>query len=133
MAGARLLGSVPRYLIPVSLRPITRATVSVRYRPSMNSTNRSTTSRRSSSSVSRLEARLPENPAWRGDEEVDGELRNPALADWYRYSYWTHRLRSRGRTHAVRMRSGGVAYLRLESYYCKPEGSGCLTFRYRFD
>jgi hypothetical protein len=81
------------------------------------------------------EARLPSVPAaaWKLDEELGGQLQNPVLKDWYRYSYWTHVLRSRGDVYAVRLASGGIAYLKILGYYCEPEGSGCLTLQYRLD
>ncbi len=66
------------------------------------------------------------------DTRIDGELRNVPISEWYNYSYFTHLLRTRDHTYAVRrVQDRGVAYVRVESYYCQPEGSGCLTLRYR--
>lgn len=82
----------------------------------------------------RLEdAPWPRTVDWDADAEVDGAFQNPALADWYDYSYWTHLLESRGHVYALRRRDGGIALVELVSYYCEPEGSGCLTLRYRLD
>ena len=80
-----------------------------------------------------LEARVPEGVDWALDGEVAGALQNPVLSSWYSYSYLTHLLRSRDRTYAVRLRGGGLAYVRIESYYCDPDGSGCMTLRYRLE
>jgi len=69
---------------------------------------------------------------WVEDEMVDDSLKNPTLSDWYDYSQMTHLLHGRKQTFAVRRRaSGGFAYLTIKSYYCEPEGSGCLTLQYR--
>jgi len=70
---------------------------------------------------------------WQQDADVDGELLNPALSKWYSYSYWTHLLSPGAQTWAVRRHDGGVALLQFIGYYCKPEGSGCLTLRYRLE
>ncbi len=78
-----------------------------------------------------LEAPSPQTEVpWVADVVVDGVPRNPALSSWYSYSYMTHLLRPDGHTFEVRL-SEGTARVRVESYYCKPEGSGCLTLRYR--
>lgn len=80
------------------------------------------------------EARIAPDPAWVLDRPVDGIPQSAALAGWYRYSYLTHLLVSRGHTFAVRrVPSNGVAYVRFDSYYCEPEGTGCLTLRYRLE
>ncbi|HIA01326.1 MAG TPA: hypothetical protein EYN66_05370 [Myxococcales bacterium] len=77
------------------------------------------------------DAALAAQPTWVKDEFVDGELQNEALSTWYSYSYWTHLLSPKGRIYAVKLQNGGVAFLQFVSYYCKPEGSGCLTIRYK--
>jgi hypothetical protein len=77
------------------------------------------------------QAQLVGKAHWVKDKIVDGELQNEALTGWYNYSYWTHLLRPKGRTYAVKLSSGSVAYFTFVSYYCKPEGSGCLTIRYK--
>ena len=78
-------------------------------------------------------ARLPDDVEWELDVLDDGLLLNEVLLDWYNYSYWTHLLQSEHEIYAVRLRNDPhrVALLRIESYYCAPEGSGCMTFRYR--
>ena len=71
---------------------------------------------------------------WTRDELLDGEPRNMPLSSWYDYSYWSHLLTTRGKVFAIQLKGGaGVAYLRIESYYCEPEGSGCMTLRYRLE
>ncbi len=79
------------------------------------------------------EARVAAGAAFAPDAMRKGELQNPALAEWYEYSYWTHRLTSRNHTYAVRTAAGGVAYVKLVGYYCAPEGAGCLTLDYRVE
>jgi hypothetical protein len=81
--------------------------------------------------VSFQDAKVAQNAQWIQDEFVDGELQNQAISTWYSYSYWTHLLSPKGHTYAVKMQNGAVAYLQFVSYYCKPEGSGCLTIRYK--
>ena len=63
----------------------------------------------------------------------DGLPVSPVLLRWYNYSYWTHLLESKHEVYGVRLRGDAsrAALVRLESYYCAPEGSGCMTFRYR--
>jgi len=77
------------------------------------------------------EAALDGNPEWVKDEFVDGELQNEAISKWYSYSYWTHLLTPKQHTYAVKLKNGQVAFLNFVSYYCVPEGSGCLTIRYK--
>jgi hypothetical protein len=78
------------------------------------------------------DAHVEPNADWKIDKDNNGEIMNPAIGKWYSYSYWTHLLDPHPLTYAVRMADGsGVAYMRIVSYYCKPEGTGCLTLRYR--
>jgi hypothetical protein len=78
------------------------------------------------------QATLPEEVVWEFDETEGDQIINPAFGKWYTYSYFTHMLDPIHQTYAVRLANGGrVVFVRLENYYCKPEGSGCLTFRYR--
>ncbi len=78
-------------------------------------------------------AELPSDVQWEPDVLDDGLLLSEVMLDWYDYSYWTHLLRSEHNIYAVRLRNdpNRAALLRVESYYCAPEGTGCLTFRYR--
>ncbi|HCP45630.1 MAG TPA: hypothetical protein DIU15_06295 [Deltaproteobacteria bacterium] len=69
---------------------------------------------------------------WVYDERVDDALKNTSLSDWYDYSQMTHLLHSKKDTFAVRRGdSSGVVFLQMHSYYCEPDGSACLTLRYR--
>ena len=76
---------------------------------------------------------LPTGARWVEDSKYKGQVQNEALADWYTYSGMTHVLKANKKANAIRLKSGGVAYFQILSYYCKPEGSGCLTLRYRLD
>lgn len=77
-------------------------------------------------------ASVSNNAEWVRDSVVDGEVQNETLSRWYMYSYWTHLLEAKPKTYAVKLSNGNVAYLRFVSYYCKPEGTGCMTLKYRF-
>ena len=76
---------------------------------------------------------MPVDVEWTEDELTDGFMANPVLLRWYTYSYWTHLLRSKHDVYAIKFRADPTraALVRIESYYCEPEGSGCMTFRYR--
>ena len=56
--------------------------------------------------------------------------RNPAIASWYSYSYFSHVLSPKPHVWAVRTADGGYAKIELVSYYCPRSQPGCLTFRY---
>lgn len=84
--------------------------------------------------VRRRELRAP-----RGAARVDAPLRDATppserpLEDfgrWYDYDYLTHLLTPQDATYAVGL-AEGAALVQIVSYYCLPEGSGCLTLRYR--
>lgn len=62
--------------------------------------------------------------------EGDIEPRNPALAGWYSYSYFSHVLSPKPRVWAVRLAEGRYAKIEFISYYCPSLEPGCLTFRY---
>jgi hypothetical protein len=56
--------------------------------------------------------------------------RNPAIAGWYRYGFFSHVLRPRPHVWAVRTADGRYAKLQIVGYYCPGAHPGCLTFRY---
>jgi hypothetical protein len=58
------------------------------------------------------------------------EPRNPAIAGWYRYGFFSHVLTPRPHVWAVRTADGRYAKLEILSYYCPGAQPGCLTFRY---
>ena len=77
-------------------------------------------------------AALPDHVQWEHDVNIDGGLQNPAVARWYEYGGQTHLLSTTGETYALRRTTGqGHALFEIASYYCAPEGSGCMTVRYR--
>lgn len=57
---------------------------------------------------------------------------NPALADWYRYSFLSHLLHPVDRVWVLRTTEGRYAKLRVLSYYCPELLAGCLTLRYAY-
>lgn len=78
------------------------------------------------------EAVLPETPVWKQDKTIDGALINKALEKWYTYDYMSHLLETKNRTYAVKLQSKEkTAFLKVLSYYCQPEGPGCMTINYR--
>ena len=80
-----------------------------------------------------VEAAMPPDTEWIADGLNDGFSANPVMLRWYDYSYWTHLLESKHEVYAIRLKGDQerAALVRMESYYCSPEGSGCMTFRYR--
>ena len=81
--------------------------------------------------VSLAAAELPSSPNWVMDSDIEGVLVNPAIERWYSYSYMSHLLSTKNHSYAVQLASGKTAFLKVTSYYCEPEGSGCLTLNYR--
>jgi len=61
-----------------------------------------------------------------------GEPQHPVLDGWYRYDFFSHLLRPRPRTFALRTADGRYAAIRFLGYYCPGVEAGCLTFRYRY-
>lgn len=80
-----------------------------------------------------MTATISDESVWEQDGLDDGLPVSPVLLRWYNYSYWTHLLESKREVYGLRLRGDDsrAALVRLESYYCAPEGSGCMTFRYR--
>jgi hypothetical protein len=64
--------------------------------------------------------------------EGQSEPRNPALASWYRYGFFSHVLTPKPHVWAVRLADGRYAKIEMVSYYCPGFQPGCVTFRYVF-
>jgi hypothetical protein len=64
--------------------------------------------------------------------ESAGDPRNPAIAGWYDYGFFSHVLTPKRRVWAVRTADGRYAKLELVGYYCPGAEPGCVTFRYAF-
>jgi hypothetical protein len=62
--------------------------------------------------------------------EGRGEPRNPAIASWYRYGFFSHVLSPKPHVWAVRTADGRYAKLEMVGYYCPGARPGCPTFRY---
>jgi hypothetical protein len=62
--------------------------------------------------------------------EGAGDPRNPAIASWYHYGFFTHVLSPKPRVWAVRTADGRYAKLEMVGYYCPGSTPGCPTFRY---
>lgn len=63
---------------------------------------------------------------------VHSDSVNPAVQEWYDYSYFSHLLSPRPRVYAVRTARGRYAKLQFVGYYCPGAIPGCVTFRYVF-
>lgn len=55
---------------------------------------------------------------------------NPAIARWYRYGFFSHRLTPKPNVWAVRTADGRYAKIEMVGYYCPGSRPGCVTFRY---
>ena len=62
--------------------------------------------------------------------EGHAEPRNPVIAGWYRYGFFSHVLTPRPHVWAVRTADGRYAKIEIIGYYCSGGQPGCLTFRY---
>jgi hypothetical protein len=62
--------------------------------------------------------------------EGRAEPRNPAIASWYRYGFFSHVLTPKPHVWAVRTADGRYAKLEMLGYYCPGAQPGCPTFRY---
>jgi hypothetical protein len=62
--------------------------------------------------------------------ETRGDPRNPAIASWYEYGFFSHVLKPKPHVWAVRTAAGRYAKLEILGYYCAGGQPGCLTFRY---
>jgi len=62
--------------------------------------------------------------------ERAGEPRNPAIAGWYRYGFFSHVLSPKPHVWALRTADGRYAKLEMVGYYCAGARPGCPTFRY---
>ena len=62
--------------------------------------------------------------------ERAGEPRNPAIASWYQYGFFSHVLSPKPHVWALRTSDGRYAKLEMVGYYCADARPGCPTFRY---
>jgi hypothetical protein len=62
--------------------------------------------------------------------EGRAEPRNPAIASWYQYGFFSHVLTPKPHVWAVRTADGRYAKLEMVGYYCADARPGCPTFRY---
>ena len=64
------------------------------------------------------------------ETEAMPDLRNPAIAGWYQYGFFSHVLSPKPHVWAVRTMDGRYAKLEILAYYCPGSRPGCVTFRY---
>jgi len=62
--------------------------------------------------------------------EGRADPRNPAIASWYHYGFFTHVLSPKPRVWAVRTADARYVKMQIIGYYCPGARPGCLTFRY---
>jgi heme-binding HmuY-like protein len=62
--------------------------------------------------------------------EGQADPRNPAIASWYSYGFFSHVLTPKPHVWAVRTADGHYAKLEMVGYYCPGSTPGCPTFRY---
>ena len=66
------------------------------------------------------------------ENEGSPDPRNPAIAGWYSYGFFSHVLSPKPHVWAVRTTDGRYAKMEILAYYCPGSAPGCLTFRYVF-
>jgi hypothetical protein len=64
------------------------------------------------------------------ETEAKPDLRNPAIASWYQYGFFSHVLTPKPNVWAVRTVDGRYAKFEILGYYCPGSRPGCVTFRY---
>ena len=76
--------------------------------------------------------RVPEGTAFVSDVRDKRRLHpyNPVVDKWYQYSYTTNVLLPKPIVYLVRTQDGKYAKMRIVSYYCKGNISGCMTIEY---
>ena len=60
------------------------------------------------------------------------ELANPAMAQWYDYSWTSHVLKPKPKVFAVKTADGRYGVFEILSYYCPAAQAGCTTIRYMY-
>ncbi len=77
-------------------------------------------------------ASVPEEAEFVSDVSAKKRLHpySPVVDKWYNYSYTTNVLLPKPMIYLVRTRDGKYAKMRIVSYYCKGNISGCMTIEY---
>lgn len=76
--------------------------------------------------------RVPDEAAFVSDVRAKKRLHpyNPVVDRWYKYSYTTNVLLPKPIVYLVQTQDGKYAKMRIVSYYCKGNISGCMTIEY---
>jgi hypothetical protein len=76
---------------------------------------------------------VPQSGLFHADriEGNPSEPKNPALDKWYKYDFWTHRLKPKEQVLAIRTADGHYAKLVILDYYCG-DAAACYTVRYTY-
>ncbi len=102
-------------------------------------TNGGVTSPNGQSAIAQIEdqefsavTRVPKAAAFVSDVRQKKRLHpyNPVVDRWYKYSYTTNVLLPKPVVYLVRTQDGKYAKMRIVSYYCKGNISGCMTIEY---
>ncbi len=77
-------------------------------------------------------SRVPDEAEFVSDVRAKKRLHpyNPVVDKWYKYSYTTNVLLPKPIVYLVRTQDGKYAKMRIVSYYCKGNISGCMTIEY---
>jgi hypothetical protein len=77
-------------------------------------------------------SRVPDEAAFVSDVRDKKRLHpyNAVVDKWYKYSYTTNVLLPKPIVYLVRTQDGKYAKMRIVSYYCKGNISGCMTIEY---
>lgn len=64
------------------------------------------------------------------DVNTRTETENPALLDWYKYNYFTHKLTAKKVIYSVRTADNKYAKVQFMGFYCADEEAGCIKMKY---
>lgn len=64
------------------------------------------------------------------DSGTRTESENKALASWYKYNYFTHKLTAKKNVYGIRTAKGKFAKVQFLNFYCANKETGCIAMRY---
>jgi hypothetical protein len=66
------------------------------------------------------------------DEATRTQTENPALLQWYKYNYISHKLTARENVYVMRTSDGKYAKIQFLSFYCADKQPGCIQMKYAY-
>ena len=66
------------------------------------------------------------------DKSTRTETENPALVQWYKYNFITHKLTARKNVYVMRTSDGKFAKIQFMSFYCADKKPGCIQMKYAY-